>query len=106
MNVSAIDGLLGQMRLAAAGAAGAPASLAPNGGAPDFSTILQNSLNQISQAQNQANTQTQQFALGNPDVSLSDAMMAMQKATITLQTGIQVRNKLVTAYTDIMNMSI
>ncbi|EQD65900.1 Flagellar hook-basal body complex protein FliE, partial [mine drainage metagenome] len=40
------------------------------------------------------------------NVSLSDAMMAMQKATITLQTGIQIRNKVVTAYTDIMNMQV
>ncbi len=112
MSISAVDGLLAQMRNAVAAAQGSnmgtTGTLGQSTAAPpaDFSTLLKNSVDQIAQSQSQSNTLTQQFTSGNPDVSLSDAMMAMQKATITLQTGIQVRNKVVAAYNDIMNMQV
>ncbi|MBW8072596.1 MAG: flagellar hook-basal body complex protein FliE [Ferrovum sp.] len=109
MNVSAVDSLLAQMRAAASMAQGGAAPLAhsnSSAAAPDFSTLLKHSVDQIAQSQSQADSLTQQFTSGSSNVSLSDAMMAMQKATITLQTGIQIRNKVVTAYTDIMNMQV
>ena len=43
--------------------------------------------------------------MGAP-VSLNDVMIEMQKANISFQTGVQVRNRLVTAYQDIMNMTV
>jgi flagellar hook-basal body complex protein FliE len=46
------------------------------------------------------------FAAGDDSVSLSDTMIAMQKANIDFQAAIQVRNKLVSAYTTIMNMQV
>ena len=39
-------------------------------------------------------------------VSVEDAMISMQKANISFQTTLQVRNKLVSAYNDIMNMQL
>jgi flagellar hook-basal body complex protein FliE len=48
----------------------------------------------------------QKFASGDDSVSLSDTMIAMQKASITFQATVQVRNKLVSAYHDIMNMQV
>lgn len=94
------------MRGAASAATGTTTATAPSTPAPDFASILQHSIDQIAQSQDQSTQLTQQFALGNPAVSLSDAMMAVQKASITLQTGVQVRNKLVAAYNDIMNMQV
>ncbi|MBW8067512.1 flagellar hook-basal body complex protein FliE [Ferrovum sp.] len=107
MNVSAVDSLLAQMQAAATTAQGgrSPTRSGPST-APDFATLLKNSVDQIAQSQSQADSLTQKFTSGSSDVSLSDAMMALQKATITLQTGIQIRNKVVTAYTDIMNMQV
>ncbi|WP_297477853.1 flagellar hook-basal body complex protein FliE [Ferrovum sp.] len=107
MNVSAVDSLLAQMQAAATTAQGgrSPPRSGPST-APDFATLLKNSVDQIAQSQSQADSLTQKFTSGSSDVSLSDAMMALQKATITLQTGIQIRNKVVTAYTDIMNMQV
>ncbi|QKE41099.1 MAG: flagellar hook-basal body complex protein FliE [Ferrovum myxofaciens] len=105
MNVSAVDGLLAQMQAAATAAQGGSGSSTSATGA-DFSTLLKHSVDQIAQSQSQADSLTQKFTSGSSNVSLSDAMMAMQKATITLQTGIQIRNKVVTAYTDIMNMQV
>ena len=44
--------------------------------------------------------------MGNSDVDLHDVMLSLQKANIDMQTAVQVRNKLVSAYQSIMSMSI
>jgi flagellar hook-basal body complex protein FliE len=44
--------------------------------------------------------------LGNPSVSLEETMVAMQKAQIGFQTALQVRNRMVQSYTEIMNMQV
>ncbi len=108
MNIPAIDGLLAQMRtamVAAQGNAAAATSPAAAGG-PDFASALKASLDQVAQVQNQAEGLEQRFTLGDPQVSLSDAMIGMQKANIALQATVQVRNKVVAAYNDIMNMQV
>jgi flagellar hook-basal body complex protein FliE len=109
MNVPAIDGLLAQMR-AAMVAAQSDTSSAPSpatgAGGVDFASALKASLDQVAQVQNQADSLEQRFTLGDPQVSLSDAMIGMQKANIALQTTIQVRNKVVAAYNEIMNMQV
>ncbi|MBQ4797464.1 flagellar hook-basal body complex protein FliE, partial [Pectobacterium versatile] len=46
------------------------------------------------------------FTLGKPGVALNDVMVDNQKASIALQMGVQVRNKLVSAYQEVMNMTI
>ncbi len=108
MNVPAIDSLLAQMRAAVVAAQGnvTPAASPVAGGGIDFASALKASLDQVSQVQNQAEGLEQRFTLGDPQVSLSDAMIGMQKANIALQTTIQVRNKVVAAYNDIMNMQV
>ena len=72
----------------------------------DFASMIQQSLAQVNTAQGQAETATHQYQLGQNNVSLEDAMISMQKANISLQTTIQVRNKLVSAYNDVMNMQL
>lgn len=124
MNVSAVDSLLSQMRAAVAQAEGrTPSQLNPAAvgvgsrsnlfssatgasGAVDFAAVLKASLDQVAQTQSQAQSLEQRFAAGDPQVSLSDAMIGMQKANISLQATIQVRNRLVSAYNDIMNMNV
>jgi flagellar hook-basal body complex protein FliE len=71
-----------------------------------FSDALKAQLENVSNAQNQADDMGKRFAAGDDSVSLSDTMIAMQKASITFQATIQVRNKLVSAYHDIMNMQV
>ena len=72
----------------------------------DFTDALRNSIENINKLQNKADDLGKKFAMEDENVSLGDVMIAMQKAHITLQHAVQVRNKLVTAYHDIMNMSI
>ncbi|MES1983093.1 MAG: flagellar hook-basal body complex protein FliE [Pseudomonadota bacterium] len=111
MDVSGIDSLLAQMRSAMAVAQGGISPPAPKvstqGPATvDFASVLKSSLDGVSQAQNHAVAMQQAFVLGDDKVSLSDVMIDMQKANISFQTTVQVRNKLVAAYNDIMNMQV
>ncbi|MBA5605541.1 flagellar hook-basal body complex protein FliE [Duganella sp. FT3S] len=72
----------------------------------NFADALKNSLDAVNASQVKAETQGQRFAMGDESVSLSDVMISMQKASINFQATMQVRNKLVTAYHDIMNMQV
>jgi flagellar hook-basal body complex protein FliE len=72
----------------------------------DFSEALKASLNQVNQSQVEAEKLGKNFAMGDDNVSLSDVMIAGQKANISFQAAVQVRNKLVSAYHDIMNMQV
>jgi flagellar hook-basal body complex protein FliE len=71
-----------------------------------FSDALKASLQNVSNAQVQADQMGERFAAGDDKVSLSDTMIAMQKASISFQATVQVRNKLVSAYHEIMNMQV
>ena len=75
-------------------------------GAVDFQSALKSSLDQVNQTQLQSQNLAERFALGDNSVSLSDTMIAMQKSSIALQQTVQVRNKLVAAYQEIMNMGV
>jgi len=106
MNVSNVDTLLAQMRAAVAVAQGQSAPALKTSGGADFANVLKNSLDSVNQAQHQATDMQKAFVLGDDKVSLSDTMIAMQKADISFKTAIQVRNKMVAAYNDIMNMQV
>ncbi|HTJ55840.1 MAG TPA: flagellar hook-basal body complex protein FliE [Nitrosospira sp.] len=113
MDISKIDGMLAQLRTGAALAAGKPAmgnaTLGENtsaGNGVDFSAVLKNSLDQVNNTQQHAAKLARDFELGAPEANLTEAMITMQKASISFQYTLQVRNKLVAAYQDIMNMPV
>ena len=114
MDVSKIDAMLAQLRAGAAVASGKPVSGATTpgmretneGGRVDFSTVFKHSLDQVNNSQQNAAKLMQDFEMGAPGANLTEAMISMQKANISLQYTLQVRNKLVMAYQDIMNMPV
>jgi flagellar hook-basal body complex protein FliE len=75
-------------------------------GAANFADALKLSIDKVNAQQRQAETLSEQFALGDDSVNLSDVMIERQKASIALQATVQVRNKLVAAYHDMMNMQV
>ena len=91
---------------AAAFGGGAKKSVAASSGSGDFASLVQQSLASVNTTQAQSESMAHQYQLGQNDVSLEDAMISMQKANISFQTTVQVRNKLVTAYNDVMNMQV
>ena len=85
---------------------GAPAALNEGPSKVSFSDALKNSLEQVSNSQKSAEDLGNRFAMGDNSVSLSDTMIAMQKSSIAFQATVQVRNKLVSAYQEMMNMQV
>jgi flagellar hook-basal body complex protein FliE len=72
----------------------------------DFAQLLKTSLERVDQSQAKANTLMQQFQLGDPKASLEETMVAMQKANLEFQEVVQIRNRVVAAYHDIMTMQV
>jgi flagellar hook-basal body complex protein FliE len=84
-----------------------PASASPAQGAgSDFASSLDAALKSVSRSQSQAEELQKQFQLENPNVGLEDAVIAMSKANISFAAAVQVRNRLVQAYDQIMNMQV
>ena len=71
-----------------------------------FQRALGQALGAVSKAQTDAVAMQREVQLDNPTVSLEQTMVAMQKAQIGFQATLQVRNRLVQAYSDIMNMQV
>ncbi|AVY98548.1 MULTISPECIES: flagellar hook-basal body complex protein FliE [Lelliottia] len=71
-----------------------------------FAGQLHAALDRISDTQNAARAQAEKFSLGEPGVALNDVMTDLQKSSVSLQMGIQVRNKLVSAYQEVMSMQV
>lgn len=105
---SRIDAMVLQLRAAAARMEAAEGAVKPTDkpNKLDFADALKNSLDAVNSQQTKSQELGKKFAMGDDSVSLSDVMISMQKASISFQTTVQVRNKLVTAYHDIMNMQI
>ncbi|KVC91517.1 flagellar hook-basal body complex protein FliE [Burkholderia ubonensis] len=111
-NVGGIGSVLQQMQAmavqAASGAASPSAAVAGSGAATagTFASAMKASLDKISGDQQRALGEAHAFEVGAPNISLNDVMVDMQKANIGFQFGLQVRNKLVTAYNEVMQMPV
>lgn len=71
-----------------------------------FSAAFKNALSAVSEAQQSATALQNKVQIGAPGASLEETMVAMQKAQIGFQTVVNVRNRMVQAYSDIMNMQV
>lgn len=103
MAIQGIEGVLSQLQ--------ATASVARNQSVESDSSVsfagqLHAALDRISEKQTAARTQAEKFTLGEPGVALNDVMTDLQKSSVSLQMGIQVRNKLVAAYQEVMSMQV
>ncbi len=72
----------------------------------DFQTVLQDAVRGISDAQQSAQSKAQAYQLGDDKVSLEDVMISLQKASLAMQGMVQVRNRLVESYREVMNMQV
>ena len=106
MNDINVNQLLTQMRSMSALAQGQPAAATAAAGGADFAELLKGSVGKVNDTQQQAAGLAQAFEAGDSQVDLAQVMIAMQKASISFQAMTQVRNKLVSAYQDIMSMQV
>jgi flagellar hook-basal body complex protein FliE len=92
---------------AVAGIDGASAlSGAKQTGGVSFGKSLEAAMANVSHLQNESQTLAREFQAENPNVTLEETMIAMQQSSLSFQAAVQVRNKLVTAYSEIMNMQV
>jgi len=73
---------------------------------PDFQSMLKNAVDNVNENQKAAGDLQKRFEMGDPSVDLPEVMIAMQKSSVSFQAMTQVRNKLVEAYKDVMNMPV
>lgn len=112
IDTSRIEAMVAQLKAAAARAQGNVAPMENITGGEkqasrvDFAGVLKNTLDGVNSAQEKARKMSQSFSMGDDNINLSDVMIAAQKANIAFQTSLQVRNKLVSAYRDIMTMQM
>jgi flagellar hook-basal body complex protein FliE len=99
MNVNMV---LAQMRTMSLQAAGSPVQ--ETGGHTDFAALLQQSIASVNKNEESAGKMAEAFETGTANISLAELMVADQKASVSFQAMLQVRNKLVEAYKDVMNM--
>ncbi|HNQ04487.1 MAG TPA: flagellar hook-basal body complex protein FliE [Thiobacillaceae bacterium] len=106
--MSNIDQMVNQLRAVAIQAAGASTPTVAQASAQNegFAALLKSAVNEVNSAQMDARQLTRQFEAADPDVNLQDVVLSLQKASLSFQTMVQVRNKLVTAYQEIMNMQV
>jgi flagellar hook-basal body complex protein FliE len=105
VNTQGIDQLLQELNSLSARAAGQHEPAAADG-APEFGAALKAALEQANDAQQEAIRLQREFDLNAPNVNLHEVMVSLQKASLSFQTMVQVRNRLVSAYQEIMNMQV
>lgn len=105
MDTKGIDQLLSQLSATSALAAGKSAPVAEAGSA-SFADMLKSAVSEVNEVQQGADKLAQAFQTGQPEANIQDVMISLQKANLSFQTMVQVRNKLVAAYQDVMNMQV
>ncbi|MER2077047.1 flagellar hook-basal body complex protein FliE [Psychrobacillus psychrotolerans] len=81
------------------------AKLSPSEAQADFGDFLKTAIQSVNENQKASDVATEKLINGG-DIELHDVMIASQKASITLNTTLEIRNKVVEAYQEIMRMSV
>ena len=100
-----IRSISAQAKIGAPNAVGA-ASGSAAAGATQFANLLRQGIDQVNQTQQSASSLATAFEKGTPGVELPQVMLEMQKASVSFRALTEVRNRLVNAYQEIMNMPI
>ncbi len=101
-----VNQLLNQMKHMAALADRKPEAVPGNTSGLDFENVLRDSIETVNDIQSHASDMAQKFELGDPSVNLTEVMVELQKASVSFEAMKQVRNKLLTAYKDVMSMQV
>ena len=101
-----VQQLLNQMRAMSAMAKSGPDRMLGTEQTGDFSAHIKQAIDQVNDVQMKAGKLAESFELGQPGVNLAEVMVGLQKANVSFQALLQVRNRLLDAYRDVMNMPI
>lgn len=79
---------------------------ANNVNGPKFSDLMTQAIDKVNEVQQASSAMQEAYLKGDPNVDVTDVMIASQKSGVAFDAMVQVRNKLVEAYRDVMNMPI
>jgi flagellar hook-basal body complex protein FliE len=108
MSQMEIDSVLAQIRsMSAQTRLGSASAAAPQKSGPsEFASLLSKGIDQVNQTEQRAAQLSTAFQRGDPGVELPQVMLEAQKASVSFRALTEVRNRLVTAYQEIMNMQV
>ncbi len=75
-------------------------------GGMDFGEALANAMKGASGAENTAEEMSARFSDGDPNVGIHEVMIASEKASITMRYAVTLKNKMVSAYQELMNTQV
>lgn len=101
-----INQAIANLKSMAAAAQGNSPEKPEEGSSREFGAMLKSAIDNVNDIQQQAGDMSDSFVKGDSQADLTEVMVALQKAKISFQAMVEVRNKLVVAYQDIMNMQI
>ena len=105
MSDIAINQVLAQMRAmqALANPQETPEAVQGQG---NFSNLMQDSIKEVNAAMQESRAMTTRFEMGDPSVSLAEVMVNSQKAGLQFQAVAEIRNRVLSAYKEVMNMPV
>jgi flagellar hook-basal body complex protein FliE len=108
MSQMEIDRVLAQIRSLSAQTrpANEAGATGPAGGVSDFAKILNQGIEQVNSSQQRAGALADAFERGTPGVELPQVMVELQKASVSFRALTEVRNRLISAYQEIMNIPL
>ena len=83
-----------------------PSAEVEKNGHANFSKVMEQAVNKVNEVQQASSSISKSYLQGDPNVDVTDVMIASQKASVAFESMVQVRNKLVEAYRDVMNMPL
>jgi flagellar hook-basal body complex protein FliE len=109
MSQTEIDGVLAQIRAISAQSRTGIAPLknpTESASGPSFASLLKGGIEQAAASEQRASKLADAFEKGTPGVDLPQVMLEIEKATVAFRAVTEVRNRFVSAYQEIMSMSI
>ncbi len=94
-----VDGMASRERMM-------PGSEVEKNGQASFTKVMEQAVNKVNEVQQASSSISKSYLQGDPSVDVTDVMIASQKASVAFDSMVQVRNKLVEAYRDVMNMPL
>jgi len=73
---------------------------------PSFTETLRNAIGGVNEAQAKSGALSKAFEMGDPSADLAKVMVAAQQSSVAFRATVEVRNRLVQAYQDVMNMPL
>jgi flagellar hook-basal body complex protein FliE len=111
--IGAISAALSELQSLSSAATAPPAdqlipdvTSADGASAPSFAQALQNAIGSVNDTVAGANATAKAFSAGDQNIPLSDVMVSLEQANLAMQMASGVRDKVVAAYTNIMNMQV